>query len=465
MNNNDRRLFPGSIKTNSRGVVDLTSGSIPLNLLKLAWPMIVSSSLNMLGPTIDFIWVGKLGSAAVAGVGVAGMAVQFLMSAMMGLAIGMRAMIARYIGAKDIANANRVATQAILVSLFLSIITSLIGIFLSEPILLLLGLEADVVQEGAAYLRVIFASSVLMNVRFVGEGSMQATGDTITPMKITFLFRLLHIVICPFFIFGWWIFPQLGVVGAALTNGIAQGVGLIITFWVLFTGRTRLRLNLRDLHIDLPLIWRVVKIGIPSSVMAAQQSLGAFVLVKFLSPFGTNAVAAHSIWQRVDMILIMPIWGLGMAAGVLCGQNLGAKRPERAVKTGWIATFMAEGLTLIYALVLFFLARNVVYIFNSEPELLSLGTEFLRIASIGYLFFGFTIVLQNCISGAGDTLPPMLLSILASWGIQIPLAYFLPRVPGLGVYGVRWAMVIALFVGAIAFAVYFLGGRWKRKKV
>jgi len=444
---------------------DLTTGNITANLLRLAWPVIVSSSLNMLGPTIDVIWVGKLGSVAVAGVGVAGIAVQLLMSSMMGLVMGMRALIARAIGAGNDAEANRVVKQSLMLGALLSFFMAAVGVIFADVFLRLLGLAEDVVAVGAVYLQVIFASSIVMMVRFAMEGSLQAAGDTLRPMYITIIYRAVHIVLCPFLVFGWWIFPEMGIVGAAVTNLIAQLVGLILITRLLLTGRTRLSLEFKNFNFDWGLIWRIVRIGIPSSVMGIQMGLGAFVLIKFLTPFGTTAVAAHTIWSRLDMFLMMPLMGLGMAAGVLAGQNLGAKKPERAVKSAWRAVIIGEGLMLMWVVIIFFGAEWIIRLFNSEPELVEIGAKFLRIAAIGYLIFSLPAVLQNSISGAGDTVPPMILSVAGTWLVQIPLAYFLSQVDSFGVYGLRWAIVISSYLIAVLFLIYFLRGRWKTKRV
>jgi putative MATE family efflux protein len=427
--------------------------------------MVINQSLNLLGPTIDMIWVGRLGSASIAGVGVAGIAVGLVMSAMMGLMMGMRAMVARFIGAGNVKDANHVAIQAFVVSAAFSILMAAIGIFFTESILNLFNLEPDVVSEGAAYLRILFVCSVIMCLRVMAEGGMQASGDAQTPMRIAIFFRLFHVALCPFMVFGWWIFPRLGVSGAALTNVISQSLGLFISLWILFTGRSRLRLTLRNFSIDPNIIWRIVKIGLPACVMGMQMSLGHFVFVGLMSPFGTNAVAAHAVCQRVEMVVFMPIAGVGMAAGVLAGQNLGARKPERAERSGWLAAALAEGFMLICCTLLFVYAENIVRIFNAEAGLVEIGSIFLKIAAAGYLMIGCVIVLEYCISGSGDTLPAMIFSLTITWGVQIPLAFILPRITSLGVYGVRWSMVAAIFVGLIAFVTYFRLGRWKRKRV
>jgi len=444
---------------------DWTKGSIIRNLLTLSWPIIVGNSLNLLGPVIDMVWVGKLGAASIAGVGISSMAVMLVTSARMGLTTGTRAIIARFIGSGDSSGANHVAQQAFVVSGIYVVVTASIGIFFAEPIMNIFGLEADVVAEGAAYMRIMFIGSIAMSFRMMAEGIMQASGDTVTPMRIIIFFRIFHVVLCPFLVFGWWIFPNLGVSGAALTNVISQSFGTAIGLWILFSGRTRLRLTLRNFHLDPGMIWRIVKIGIPASIMTMERTFGDMVLVWFMSPFGTLAVAGHALIQRIQAVLRMPCMGFGVGAGVIVGQNLGAGKPERAEKSGWLAAGIAEAFTFLASIVILIWAENIIRIFNSEPDMVKLAAFFLRIHGAGYLVMGFYFVLQHCISGAGDTMPPMLITLLNFWLVQIPLAFLLPRYTSLGVYGVRWAMVAGMLVTAVAYIIYYRLGRWKRKKV
>jgi putative MATE family efflux protein len=411
------------------------------------------------------IWVGKLGVASIAGVGVAGIAVMLVMSGMMGLFMGLRAMVARFVGAGDIDEANHVARQAFVLSATFSIVMASIGIFFAEPILILMGLEGDVVVQGTVYMRIMFVGTVVMSFRMVTESVMQASGDAMTPMRIVLFSRIFHVALCPFLIFGWWIFPRLGVSGAALTNVVSQSLGLALGMWVLFSGGTRLRLTLSNFRLDLGIIWRIVKIGIPASIMGIQQNLGQFAMMWIVAPFGTLALAAHTLGQRTEMLLFMPGAGLGMAAGVLAGQNLGAGQPERAEKSGWMAIGIVEGIMVVSAVAVLLWAESIVGIFSREPGLVEIASTFLRIATAGYLVLGVIIVSQMCLSGVGDTLPPMIFTLLITWVVQLPLALLIPRVTDLGVYGVRWAMVIGIGVGAVAFTTYFRLGRWKRKKV
>ena len=154
-----------------------------------------------------------------------------------------------------------------------------------------------------------------------------------------------------------------------------------------------------------------------------------------------------------------------MAAGILVAQNLGAGQPKRAEKNGWLAAGLIESFMITCSIVILLRAENIVYIFSTEPGLVGIASTFLRIAAAGYLVLGLATLLMHCISGVGDTLPPMLVSLLAMWVVELPLAFSLPRVTNLGVYGVRWAIVIGIFVRAVIFTTYFRLGRWKRKMV
>jgi len=273
------------------------------------------------------------------------------------------------------------------------------------------------------------------------------------------------VALCPFLIFGWWIFPRLGVSGAALTNVVSQSLGGFLALWYLFSGRTKLRLTLKNFRVDLDIIWRMVKIGIPASVMGMERSFGNLVLMRFITPFGTLAVAAHTIVQRVEMLLYMPGVGLAQASGVLAGQNLGARQPERAERTGWVTAGLVEGIMVAGSVSILLWAESIVSIFSTEPGVVEITSTFLRIATAAYILQGFSIAFMMTISGVGDTLPPMLMTLLYMWGVQVPLAFFLPQITDLGVYGVRWAIVAGVVVGVLSYIIYFRLGRWKRKEV
>ena len=443
---------------------DWTEGSIVRNLWSLSWPMMISSSLMTLGPTIDMIWIGKLGSTSMAAVGVSGMAVMVANSLIMGVFAGLRAMVARYVGAGDIRGANHVTQQAFTLGAALAAFMAIIGVFFSEQILTLLGVEADVIELGAAYMRIQFIGMITMSVLRISEASMQASGDSVTPMRIAIFFRLLHLGLSPAFIFGLWIFPEMGIRGAALAGVITQGIGGGIGLWFLMTGRTRMKLTFRNFGVNPGIIWRLVKIGIPASITGMGRSFANLLLVTFISPFGTIAVAAHSLMQRVDGFVNMPATGFGVGAGVLVGQNLGAGKPDRAERSGWTAAVIFTTIMVFGSLFIWFFSPHIIRIFNSEPELVEIGTAFLHIQIVSYLVFGCTVVLSQSLNGAGDTMIPMIVTLFTMCFVQLPMAYLFTRT-SIGAAGVRWGVVSGMAVRTVIYTTYFKKGRWKRKKL
>jgi putative MATE family efflux protein len=444
---------------------DWTKGPILSNLLLISWPMAVMELLYMVSQIVDMIWVGRLGPEAIAGVGVANIILMLVMTMDFGLVMGMRAMIARFTGAGDIRSASNVAGQAILLGVVWGLLITVVGTFLAEPALRWFGVEAAVVAEGAAYIRVMFAGWVVMELLVMCLFSIQASGDTMTPMVLEACIRAIHIAVCPVLVLGWWIFPGLGVSGAALSNIIAHSLGVIVLLVILFKGYSRLRLVLSDFRPIFGIVWRILKIGIPALIMNLQKSLGDVALTWIIVPFGTVAVAAHSLNCRLEMFFMAIAMGLGGGAAVLIGQNLGAAQPEQAKKSGWYAVGVLEVFMVAFGIAILLWAEQIMGIFTTEPELVEMGSVFLRIAVAGYLLMGVVFVLQSGIAGAGDTLTAMIVSIGMTWVVMVPLAFFLPGVADLGVLGVRWAIVGGGFVGAMVLIVYFWRGRWKAKKV
>jgi len=444
---------------------DWTKGSIAGNLWSLSWPMTISSAVMMIGPTIDMVWIGKLGEASIAGVGVSAIVVMLINSLIMGLFTGLRAMVARFVGAKDEKTANVVAQQAFVVGVAFSIIVAGIGLFLAEPILKLLGVDDAVVAEGAAYMRIQLIGIFTMSFVMIAQNIMQASGDAQTPMRISIGMRIAHIVLCPFLIFGWLFFPRLGVSGAALTDVIVQACGGALALWIVFSGRTRLRPTLRNFTFNGNIIWRMVKIGIPASLSGIHFNIGNIVFIWFIAPFGTQAVAGHTLISRLDSFVIMPAMGLGSAAGILAAQNLGAGQPDRSAKTAWIAIGWFTAIMFVLSLVMWTWSEQVIRIFNTEPDLVDMASKFLKIQIVTYMLNGLMIVMMNVMNNVGDTLIAMFIDIGTMWGIRVPLAILLPRIANLGVYGVRWALVADTVSSAIIFIIYFKSGRWKRKKI
>ena len=427
--------------------------------------MVIMEGIWVVSQLLDMIWVGRLGPDSIAGIGIANTFLALVYSVDLGMIVGVRAMIARYTGAGDIKGANHITAQAMLFALAWGFFVMVAGTLLAGPILSLFGAEAEVLREGISYMRLMLAGWVFFEVLVFGLYSLQSAGDTVTPMVIETSMRIVHMAFCPFLVLGLWFFPHMGVAGAALSNVGAQTLGCFAIAWIIFRGRSRLKVGLKDLRFAPRTMWRLLKIGIPALMMNIQSALGSNLLMRLVVPFGTIAVAAVSLISRVEMFLTVPGMGLGTGVGVMTGQNLGAGQPKRVAKTAWVAVAFVQAFLMICCLGILLWAEELLSIFTTDTAVIQLGAVLLRISTAGYFVTSIAQIMQSCVAGAGDTIPIMIVSIMVIWIVQLPLAFFLSRFTGLGIYGIRWAMAAGTAASTIAYLVYYLSGRWKTKTI
>jgi putative MATE family efflux protein len=443
---------------------NLTEGSIPKNLAHLAWPQVVESVLNVADQLADLVWAGRLGTESVAGLGVAQTYVQVARTGRQGLDTAMRAMVSRAIGAGDVDRANHVTLQAFTLSGGFSVLMALVGVFLTVPLLQLMGIPQGVIDAGADYMRVNFIGTGAVALRMMSGAALQASGDTLTPMKATMVSRILHVALSPAFVFGWVFFPEWGLVGTAVANTLAQGVGVAMNFSALFRGTSRLHLTLTGYKPDFDVLWRLTKMGLPASVTAAERAFAQLILVGLVAPYGATTLAAFSLTRRIEMLSHVGAGGIGQSTGVMVGQNLGAGNPDRARKSVLWGLVYVNVSTFIACALMFAFPREFLSFFNDDPALLDIAVTWLKIQVVGYLVMGMGMVFMQSYNTAGDTFVPMIVTLVSIWGVQQPLAVFLPDL-GLGQYGIAWAVVAAMAMRLLIYVPYFFSDRWERVRL
>ena len=331
----------------------------------------------------------------------------------------------------------------------------------------LLGVSDAVIAEATMYMRIQFVA-LSINAQVQNSSTiLQASGDSLTPFRTQAFGRILHLGLSPLLIFGWGIpgFGGMGIAGASVSNALAGTLAFFWLIYVLFTGKSRLHLTLTGYAIDFPLIWRMVRLGAPASANGLERNLGNLVLFLFIAPFGTTTVAAYALAQRAHTLVNFGGMGMGQASGVLVGQNLGAGQPKRARYTVAWAVAIVTGLSLISGGLVIAFPHVVLSIFSPNPELMDTATIWLRISGAGFVLVAASMVFNQSFSTAGDTLTPMLVTLVAVWGIQQPLAFLLPRVTDLGEYGVALAPVVGTFARHLIYVPYFFWGPWLNKRV
>ncbi len=445
---------------------NLTEGSIPKNLWFLAWPQAAEGVLNIVDQMADLFWAGQgFGVRGLAGVGAAWSWASIPMSGRQGLDTAMRAMVSRAVGAGDMALANHIVLQSFSLSMIIFAVIIAAGLVLSEAMLRLVSVPEEIVGQIGLYMRLLFIGVGFLGMRMMTAAALQSAGDPLTPMRATMATRVVRMTLTPVLGFGFWIFPDMGLAGFGMAMILAQITGAIMNFYALFAGTSRLHLSLRNYRIDPPLLWRLMKIGVPASVTSVQLSVSQIIMLGLVSPFGITAIGAYTLVQRAQQFANMGTMGLGQAAGILVGQNLGAKKPERAKQTVVWAIGYSIVMQGLFGLFLVTFPTLFISVFNNDPDLLSLAETWLRIQVLGYLAMGAGLIFAQSFNTAGDTVPPAVVSVVTVWAVQLPLALILPDVGNLGPLGIAWAMVIGLSVRLLFYVPYFLSGRWLRVKV
>lgn len=452
---------------NRRSVV-LTEGNIFRNVWYLAWPVVISYLLQTLVGIADVKMVGALGPESIAAVGLGRMALMVVIMVLTGISIGSSALVARYTGERSPGKVNRVVVQSLILVVGVSILITIIGIAFSKPILKLLGAEPEVMALGDTYVRIIFSGVIVLSLNFIINAVLQGAGDTRTPLVILAIINSLNILGNYLLIFGIGPFPELGVAGAAVASVSSRLLGTLIGFWVLFSGRFVIHLvglnSLTSLTPNPSIIGKIIRIGVPASVQGLVRHGGILAITKLISltKFSTYAISALTIGFYTESLSFMPGLAFSVAAATLVGQNLGARKPERAEESGWAATKIAASIMTAVGALLFIFAGFIVAKFSSDVHVVHIGTHYLRINAIPQPFLAMGMVLSGALRGAGDSQTPLKVSVLTTWGMRVPLAYVLAIALHYQTDGIWVAMALSMVAFAILIGIKFHQGKWKK---
>ncbi len=444
--------------------LDLTEGNTVRNIWALALPLMLANLLQTAFNVVDMIWVGRLGAEAIAAVAMAGVLIFVIMTFLIGIATGTLAMVARFIGAKNQSAAENAAMQSLIIGALLSVVLAILGSIFVRPILQILGAQGIILQLGTDYLRIILTGALVMVYLFLTGAIFRASGDTLTPMLIMAGGVILNAILDPLMIFGIG-FPRMGVQGAALATVLSRGLAALAGLYILFQGYSRVRVHLYKFQLDTKTMAKIMKLGLPNSLQMALRSIVGLVLMAIVARYGSYAVAAYGIGLRMFSVVLMPGFALASSAATLVGQNLGAKKFLRArICARQAAGFNALLMGLVGVL-FFIFSPNLISIFHTNPNIVRLGSDYLKITSFSYIFVAQGLVLGRSLMGAGDTLSPMLISLLALLGIQIPLAILLPARFHIGISGVWWAILASSVLQGLLTRFWFNFARWELKKI
>ena len=454
----------------------LLSGSLLKALAALSVPMLLSGALQEVQSLIDLFWVGRLGPHAVAAVSMSGIVMFLLSPVAMGLMVGTVALVARRVGAHRPQEAGHAAAQSLLLSAGLGALVSVAGWFLAPQVFPLLGVRttdavqhgvdpAQIVHEGAGFLRIIMAGQWLMFILLACFASLQAAGNARTPMICSLAATVANMILDPLLIYGIGPFPKLGVPGAALATVIAQAIALVAALHALRGNDQGLELRRESFRPDLETCWRILRIGLPGSGQLLLRSAMSAALMRIVAICGPVAVAGYGIGLRWHMFILMPAFALGNATATLVGQNLGAGQADRARRSAWLASGIDAGIMVLFALLALVAAEPLVRCFTKDPEVVRIGVQYLRVVSPFYPAVAFGIILGRALNGAGDSMAPMVITAISLWGIQFPAAMLLAYAITPSILGIWLAIAAGNLVHALLIIGRFHQGAWLKREV
>lgn len=446
------------------GANPLTEGPLLPAILRLSWPMILGNFLQTASTILDMVFVGRLGPEAIAGVSMSGAIIHMVMTLVIGIDMGMRAMVARFYGARDLEMTRRVIGQSLLMAAVLALFLAGSGVWWRRELLQLIGASPEVVEQGSGYLQIFFLGVAATVSLFFTSGILQSVGDAHTPMRLGALAFGANIVLAPLLIFGWGPFPRLGVPGAALATVLARGAAGLLLLRLLFRN-PELALGLRHLRAELALIGRIVRIALPGALQIGCYGLADILANYLIAAFGTAAVAAFGVASRSTMLVMVIGFGLGGATATLVGQNLGAGQAERASRSAWIIAGLYGALLLGSGVAYYLGAPGIIGVFTQDPQTSALGVDCLRIFSLSFLFIPLNLILGRALQGAGDTLSPLIFALVCRLPLLMGLLYTLPRLRGLGTDGLWYSFVAASAAEGLLKLFWFQRGHWKRRRV
>ena len=444
---------------------DYTRGPIGRAVIMLAIPMVLEMSMESIFAVVDIFWVSHLGKEAQATVGLTESMLTLIYAVAIGLSIGAAAMIARRIGEHNPDGAARAAVQAVALGLIVATIVALIGAPFAPRLLALMGGSPAVIKQGSGFTTVMLAGNVTVLMLFMINAIFRGAGDAAIAMRTLWLANALNIALGPCFIFGLGPFPKLGLVGAAVATNIGRGTGALYAFSRLVRSGGRFDITRAHLRLEPAIMKRLVRL---SATAAFQLFIGMaswMGLVRIIASFGTDAVAGYIVGIRVILFALLPSWGMSNAAATMVGQALGARDPERAERAVWKAASYNVVFLGIVGLLFVLLARPIIHIFTSDPNVVPYGVDCLRIVAFGFLFYAYGMVLGQSFNGAGDTWTPTIINLFVFWLWELPLAYALAIFLKMGTRGVFLAIMIAFSTLAVVSAVVFRRGRWKTRMV
>lgn len=435
---------------------NLTEGNILKALFKLAIPIMGTSFVQMAYNMTDLIWVGRIGSRAVAAVGTAGFYTWLAMAFILIPKIGAEVGVAQSAGKNDMKEAKVYIKHSLQMIMAIAIFYGLVLLSFRKPLIGFFDLgEIDVINDAITYLAIISFGIIFYFINPVFTAIFNGYGESRTPFKINSIGLIINMILDPLLILGIGPIPKLEVAGAAIATVIAQAT---VTLIFIITARKRADL-FSELHLlsspDMDHIKRIVKLGLPVALQSGFFTAIAMVIARIIAQWGPIPIAVQKVGSQIEAISWMTAGGFQTAMSTFVGQNYGARKWTRVFRGYFTGLTIMSVIGIIASLLLIFAARPLFSIFvPGEEETISYGIVYLRILGLSQLFICIESTTAGAFNGLGKTVPPSIIGIFFN-ALRIPAALFLSST-SLGLDGVWWSISISGILKGLVLTIWYL---------
>jgi len=437
-----------------------------LGVWALAWPSMAIFGLQSLVGLVDFVIVGTLGTQAVAGVGVATQFFNAVFAVLAAVTTGTIALVARAVGARDLAEADRVLRLSTLLGALLGLCVSALAMPFTDSIVAAFGVEPAVVRLGSSYLRILLAFTVPFAVGFVIASGLRGAGDVRTPLLVGLVMNVVNVICNVTLVFGKLGFPALGTDGSALASGIAFTTSMLLYLALWWRNRLALPRGAWRSGLTAARARRILRIGLPTAAEQSAWQAGLWLFLRIVAHYGTEPVSAYLIGVRILSFSFVPGLGFSTAAATLVGQHLGAGRPELATRSGWRANKGAMAVMACVGLAIIGVSRPVAGWFGATGSTtVDLTVTFISILGAAQPLMAVEFALGGALRGAGDTRFPLLAILCGLFVFRLGGAILVSRVIGGTVVAVWSCLLADYLVKAALLSGRFASGRWQEVRL
>lgn len=461
----DSKLLKEKRKTKISKFID---DPIRADVINIAWPVLLELLLGSLFGMIDMMMLGRisdsaLAAASVAAVGITNQPLFIGISLVQALNVGGTAMIARYLGAKKTDRIENTLKHVLLLTmLMLAIPLSILGIVFTDPIMKFMGAQADALQAGGAYFKIIMVGFIFQSFNLAVSAALRGIGETKTPMKINLKVNFLNVIGNAVLIYGLFGFPKLGVTGAGISTTIANVIASVLLFIYIVKGKSIVRLNIKEsFKFDKSIIYNLIRIGVPASLEQLVLRTGVLIFGRIVAGLGTVIYAAHQISLNILSLSFQPGQAFGIAASSLVGMSLGTKEFSQAEKYAKETRLIGSLISSFMAIIFFFFGPQLVSLYSNDPKIIENASIALKIIAIVQPFQSSQLILAGGLRGAGDTVWPLIATFFGVLLVRVVLAYVFVNMLGYGLAGAWIAVFIDQFVRWLFVYMRFRTGKWK----